>query len=187
MRVSAAAGLAVALAGLASGCQPPETSAAVARAAVLPAAAGPSVPLPSPDTAAARWAERTGPARLVYGTPGERVLMVLECLAPATPAARLRIRREAPADAGAAALLALIGNGTIGRFPVDAVPTSGSAVWQGEASAFAPGWDAFAGEREVTATVPGAGLVRFNPSPLPRQLVEACRGPTLPAAPADRG
>ena len=30
--------------------------------------------------------------------------------------------------------------------------------------------------RESTVTVPGAGLLRLNPSPLPMALVTACRG-----------
>jgi hypothetical protein len=130
--------------------------------------------------------------RLVYGEPGKPVLLALECIAPATSEARLRITRHAPADDGAGALLALIGNGRIGRFPVDATDIGGRALWQGEVSALLPGWDALKPEREATATVPGAGLVKLNPSPLPMELVTACRGeksqpadaPVPPAVPA---
>jgi hypothetical protein len=123
--------------------------------------------------------------RLVYGVPGQVVLVSLECRDGGTPNARLIITRDALADKGAGALLALIGNRIIARIAVDATPQGGKAVWQGEAAATLPGWDALAGTREATVTVPGAGLVRLNPSPLPVDLVKACRGEVRPALPAD--
>lgn len=175
------------LAGGLTGCKPPPTDAAVARVSLL-TASGPSAPLPSPDTALAVWAGTADPMRLVYGVPGEPVLMALECLDPATPAARLRITRHAPADNGAGALLALIGNGWIGRFPVDSIEVGGRTIWQGEVSAQLREWNALKPEREATATVPGAGLVKLNPSPLPMALISACReqanAPAAPATPA---
>lgn len=182
MQIKLMAGLALmgALAGAVSGCKPPPTDAAAARVPLRPAAGGPSEPLPSPDTTDALWAGTVNPLRLVYGVPGQPVLVALECLAPATPGARLRITRHAPADDGAGALLALIGRGAIGRFPVDATEVGGRLLWQGEVSALAPGWDAFKTGTEATVTVAGAGLVRLNPSPLPFQLVEACRGEQPP-------
>lgn len=183
------------LAGVMTGCKPPPTDEAVARVSLAEAAGGPSAPLPSPDTTGAIWAQGRSPLRLVYGVPGKPVLLALECLAPQSPQARIRITRHAPADSGAGALLALIGNGRIGRFEVDATPLGDKLVWQGEAPALAPEWDALKPEREATVTVPGAGLVKLNPGPLPMQLVETCRGdvepvteppapPVLPADPA---
>ena len=77
----------------------------------------------------------------------------------------------------------MIGNRYIGRFPVDATKVGGQQLWQGEAPAIAQGWNALVGPLEVTVTVPGAGLVRLNPSSLPGQLVEACRKVEAPAAP----
>jgi hypothetical protein len=178
MQSTLRAGLALigALAGTLSGCKPPPTDAATARVPLLAAAGGPSEPLPSPDTTGALWASTANPMRLVYGVPGQPVLVALECLAPAGPDARLRITRHAPADDGAAALLALIGRGAIGRFPVDATDVGGRILWQGDVPAIAQGWDAFKSTNEATVTVAGAGLVRLNPSPLPFQLVETCRG-----------
>lgn len=179
--------------GLAA-CKPPPSDAAVARVSLLAPARGPSQPLPSPDTAGAVWAGTDNPLRLVYGKPGQPVLLAIECVAPASPEARLKITRHAPADSGATALLALIGNGWIGRFPVDATTIGGRVLWQGEVPAAAREWDALKPVREATVTVPGAGLVRLNPSPLPMALVTACRGkaekadpgaaPALPAGPA---
>ena len=157
-------------------CKPPPTDAAVARAAILPAAGGPSAPLASPDTTEAVWAQSGKPMRLVYGVPGQPVLVALECLNPAAPDARLRITRHAPADSGAGALLALIGNGAIGRIPVDAAEAGGRVLWQGEHAAIDPVWEPLAGPREMTVTVPGAGLVRINPGEQPWELLTQCRG-----------
>lgn len=184
MRGAILAGLA--LAGALGGCKPPPTDAAVARVSLRTPTSGPSEPLPSPDTTGAAWASTDNPQRLVYGVPGQPVLLALECLGPASADAKLRITRHAPADSGAAALLALIGNGWIGRFPVDATQIGGRVMWQGDVPAAQREWDALKPEREATATVPGAGLVRLNPSPLPMALVTACRGkPDAPALPAD--
>lgn len=165
-----------ALAGGLAGCKPPPTDAAVARVSLLGPAKGPSEPIPSPDVTGAVWANTANPLRLVYGVPGKPVLLALECLAPGTLDARLRITRHAPADEGAAALLALIGNGWIGRFPVDATMISGKSLWQGDVPAAEREWDALKPEREATVTVPGAGLLRLNPGPLPMALVATCRG-----------
>lgn len=177
-----AAGLAVLML---PGCKPPPTDAAVARAANLPVASGPSTPLPSPDTTDAVWANGGNALRLVYGVPGQPVLVAIECVGGGSADPRLRITRHARADKDAGGLLAVIGNRRIGRFAVDATMVDGQRMWQGEAPAKAAGWDALGGQREATATVPGAGLVKLNPSPLPMQLVEACRTSALPARSAD--
>lgn len=180
MRARGLATLAVLTALALPGCKPPPADASSARAANLPAPSGPSEPLPSPEIEGAVWAMSARPARLVYGIPGKPVLVALECLDAGTAEARLRITRHAPADRGAGALLAVIGNGYIGRFEVDATTIGAARMWQGEATARAQGWNALDGLREATVTVPGAGLVRLNPSTLPGQLIEACRLPALP-------
>ncbi|QDH34348.1 hypothetical protein [Porphyrobacter sp. YT40] len=170
-------------AGLLGGCKPPPTDAAMARVSLVTSASGPSAPLASPDTTGAIWSTTDKALRLVYGVPGQPVMISLECHAPGTADAALTITRHAPADSGAAALLALIGNGRIGRFPVDATEVGGRVLWQGEVSAARPEWDALKPEREATVTVPGAGLVRLNPSPLPMALVSTCRGAPPEIAP----
>lgn len=52
-------------------------------------------------------------------------------------------------------------------------------------------WNALKPAREATVTVPGAGLLKLNASPLPMALVEACRADfrtaPLPRLPADPG
>ena len=169
----------VVAAGLA-GCRPPPTDSDTARAATIVNLNAPSAPQPSPDTTGALWSLSTQQeGRIIYGIPGKPALLALECLSAGEGApARLRIARYAPADKGAGALLALIGNGAIGRLEVDAVKQGARQIWQGEAPADHPGWEPLGGPREITATVPGAGLVRLNPSPLPMALLEACRTPS---------
>jgi hypothetical protein len=176
---------ALALASGVAGCKPPPTDAAAARAATVAPVRTASAPLPSPDTTGAIWTQSGAPLRLVYGIPGKPVLIALECLRPGAPTAQIRITRHAPADIGAGALMAVIGNRMIGRFEVDATAIAGRVLWQGEAAASDPGWEALTGDREATVTVPGAGLVMLNPSPLPRQLVTACRSPQMPGVPED--
>ncbi len=169
------------LTALAAGCKPPPTDSDTARAATIINLQAPSAPHPSPDTTGAVWSPSgRQQGRIVYGIPGEPVLLALDCLA-ATPAqpATIRIARYAPADKDAGALLALIGNGAIGRIAVDATRQGQRQIWQGEAPADSIGWEPLAGPREITATVPGAGLVRLNPSALPMTFLEACRNPAL--------
>ncbi|WP_066532882.1 hypothetical protein [Erythrobacter sp. CCH5-A1] len=189
-RFLAASLAAAALSATLPGCKPPPTDSAAARVSLLAPEGGPSEPLASPDVTGAVWASTANPLRLVYGIPGKPVLLALECLDAKAPEARLRITRHAPADPGASAILALIGNGYIGRFPVDAASVKGQRVWEGEAPALTSEWDALKPEREATVTVPGAGLLKLNPSPLPMALVDACRSeptsappPLAPAAP----
>ena len=176
----------LALAGALAGCERSADNPAAARVALDDAASGPSEPLPSPDTTGALWAASDKqPGRLVYGVPGEAVLVSLECADAATPGARIIITRHAPADAGAGALLALIGNRMVARVPVDATQQGGKRVWQGAAPAALEQWDALADPVDATVTVPGAGIVRLNASTLPVELVSACRGPEQPSPPED--
>ncbi len=164
--------LAAVLVAALAGCKPPPTDSAVSRVSLVAPASGPSEPLPSPDVTGAVWAATPNPLRLVYGVPGKPVLLAIECLEPAAPTARLKITRQSPADPGASALLALIGNGYIGRFPVDAANVKGQSLWQGEAPAIVKEWDALKPE---------------NPSPLPMALVTMCRGNLSPEPPAAPG
>jgi hypothetical protein len=157
-------------------CKPPPSDSDIARAATIISLRGPSAPLPSPDTTNALWSpSASNQDRIVYGVPGEPVLLALECLRAGNTPPAIRITRHAHADKGAGALLALIGNGAIGRIEVDATPNGKRSIWQGEAPANHPGWEPLNGPRELTATVPGAGLVAINPSDLPMQFLEACR------------
>lgn len=166
--------LAIGVAGLV-GCKPPPTDAEIGRDAPEEAPAYASEPLPSPDTQGGLWATSPkSPQRIVYGIPGEPALMALTCLA-GDGLPRVQITRMSPADEGAGALLALIGNGHIGRMEVDAIEVAGRSVWQGTTLAADPALEPLAGPRQLTATIPGAGMVTLNPSPLPMAFLEDCR------------
>lgn len=158
-----------------AGCKPPPTDADLRRAMPEAEPVFASDPLPSPETEGAVWTFSTlNEARLIYGIPGQPALMSLECLDDSN-LPQLQITRISPADEGAGAMLALVGNGHIGRMEVDAVETGGRIVWQGNVAASDTAWEPLAGPRQLTATVPGAGMVTLNPSPLPGRMIEACR------------
>ncbi len=157
-------------------CKPPPTDADLSRDMPQTAPTFASDPLPSPDTEGAIWAASpTSEGRIIYGIPGDPALLALECMAGQGELAALQITRLSPADENAGALLAMVGNGHIGRMEVDAREVNGQVVWQGEEVAADILWESLAGPRQLTATVPGAGMVTLNPSPLPGLLIEACR------------
>lgn len=135
-----------------------------------------SDPLPSPETEGAVWARsQRVEGRIIYGVPGEPALLALECERDDPTAPTLTITRISPADEGAGALLALVGNGHIGRIAVDATEVNGRLIWLGEASALDEVWEPLAGPRELIATVPGAGMVTLNSSALPAIMIATCR------------
>ena len=165
----------LAIAALAA-CKPPATDADMARGdAPLAEARGPSDPLPSPDAEGAIWAPSKQPQRILYGKPGEVPLMALACQHEPGKAPRLLITRFAPADEGAGAYLALIGNSHIARVPVDSVEVDGAHIWQGSMSLDDPDIEVLTGRREIGATLPGAGRLVLNPGEGPVQLIEECR------------
>lgn len=161
--------------GAASSCKPLPTGADRARRSPEPEPTYASAPLPSPDTTGAVWTvSEKDKQRILYGVPGEPALMALACMDQSdTP--RVAITRMSPADEGAGALLAFVGNGHIGRIEVDALQVSGQSVWQGEIPASDPALEPLTGPRQFTATIPGAGMVTFNPSRVPMQWLERCR------------
>lgn len=138
-----------------------------------------SEPLPSPDTEGAIWALSSEDMRIIYGTPGEPALLALACLDNGGKSRIMRITRMSPADEGAGAFMAIIGNGAIGRIEVDATEIGNRHYWQGELAAVDTRWEPLSGPRQVTVTVPGAGMVTLNASDMPRSLLSACRNPPL--------
>ena len=157
-------------------CKPPPTDAELRRDLPEAELTFASDPLPSPDTEGAVWAPSPqAEARVIYGIPGEPALLALECVDADGELPQLQITRLSPADEGASALLALVGNGHIGRIAVDARKIGGRIVWQGEKDAADLVWEPLAGPRALGATVPGAGRIELNPSQLPGALIETCR------------
>ena len=170
----------LALAMLAA-CKPPASDEAFARTMVTRAINGPSQPLASPDSKAAIWSAGSTPGRILYGQPGAAPWLALACETVGKEA-MIRISRLAPADEGAGAMLALIGNGHRARLAVDAVWDGQQRIWEGRIAALDPALDVLTGRREVTATVPGAGEVRINPGSAPGELIRQCRDSSvLPA------
>lgn len=169
-------------------CKPPPTDAEMRRDLPEADLTFASEPIPSPDTEDALWAPSPqAEARVIYGIPGEPALLALECMDADGELPQLQITRLSPADEGASALLALVGNGHIGRIAVDARKSGQRLVWQGEADAAELVWEPLAGPRALGATVPGAGRVELNPSDVPGALIERCRfGPDAePEAPQE--
>jgi len=158
------------LVGIAA-CKPPPTDADMQREmpSVAPSFASPGID--SPPSEGALWAESSQPGRIIYGIPGEPIQVALKCANET-----IEITRFAKADSGAQALLAMVGNGNIGRMKVDAVEQDSGRVWQGSEIASSDVWEALAGPRQLTLTVPGAGMVTLNPSALPSAFVATCRG-----------
>jgi len=156
---------------LVSACKPPPTDADMAREIPRTAQGVASEPIASPDSEGAFWAQSTTPGRLIYGQAGQPPQLALACANDT-----LTITRNAPADRDAQALLALVGNGHIGRIPVDAAEINGRRVWQGQAPAVDDLWEPLAGPRQLIVTVPGAGTVTLNPSTMPMALIAECRG-----------
>ncbi|QYJ06676.1 hypothetical protein [Qipengyuania flava] len=164
---------------LLSACKPPAADDYVERARIDRSSEGPSDPIDSPDTSRAIWAAASEGERLLYGNPGERPFFAIECVTErAEPV--IAYTRFARADPHAKAVLALIGNSHVARFKIDAARIGDIWRWDGEAPALDPRWDVLTGTREVEATVPGAGSVILNPSPLPGTLVEDCRAIAAP-------
>ena len=153
-------------------CKPPPTDEDILRALPEGSPVFASDPLPSPDIEGAVWAPSATKGRILYGKAGEPPLVALACLEGTSV---LRLTRMSPADEGAQALAAIIGNGHIGRIEVDATKVNDQIVWQGDLDANSLKWEPLAGPRELTLTVPGAGLVKLNASGMPGNVIDNCR------------
>lgn len=169
-----------------AGCKPPAADHYVERIAIAERQA-PSPPIASPDSTGAVWAPSAqNPGRLLYGKPGNPPLFALECRVSRGTAA-LVYTRYALADRDAQAILALIGNGHVERFKIDAARDGSAWLWRGSADPRDDRLDVLTGSHRVEATVPGAGSLILNASPLPGELIRQCRArspqPATPATP----
>lgn len=179
MRIRAALALLSYLGLLA--CNPPAADRYVARVGMGERDA-PSAPIESPDTEGAVWVPSAqGTDRLIYGIPGSPALFALECTRK-KGAATIVYTRFAEADPRAKAILALIGNGYVTRLKIDATREDGDWLWRGSEPALSRNFEGLTGSRQVEATVPGAGSVILNASPLPGELIDRCRAQVPPRA-----
>lgn len=159
---------------LLAGCKPPPTDANIAGGEPT-ALEGPSEPIDSPNTEGAIWAQSRTAGRLIYGIPGEPSLLAVACIQGEGAPAAIRLTRYAEADAEAQAFVALIGNGHVARIPINATESDGAWLWETTAPADSPDWEVLTGRRDVAVTIPGAGRLVLNPSPLPGELIDTCR------------
>ncbi|MFN2101253.1 hypothetical protein [Altererythrobacter sp. MF3-039] len=165
----------LALAITLAGCQPPAAENYVDRKpASDQKSAQASAPLPSPDAQGAVWAEAASAQRLLYGKPGEQPLFALACI-EADGGEHVQFTRYAPADEGAKAFMALIGNGHVARLKVDATEMGEATLWQGSTPVGNDRLEVLTGRNAVEATIPGAGTLRLNASNAPARLIDACR------------
>ncbi|MCR2833203.1 hypothetical protein [Parerythrobacter lacustris] len=156
-------------------CQPPASENYSERAPDIPHREAPSVPIDSPDTTTAIWSPGKTANRLLYGSPGRPPLLVLVCLGE-RGRSNVTITRFVEADPEAGAIMALIGNGHRARLPIASVWNGRGWLWEARYPAELPDLDVFTGQRAIDLTLPGAGKLVLNPSPLPGRLVERCRG-----------
>lgn len=162
-------------------CKPPPTDEVDARGEIVENVQMASKPITSPDSENAIWgASSLKPDRLIYGNPGEPPMLAIECESE-NGQQLVRITRYAPADEGAKAMMALIGNGHRSRLKVDATAAGEAFVWEGAFPAGEPQLDALTGRRSVTVTIPGAGMITLNASGRPGELIETCRARGEPA------
>lgn len=162
-------------------CKPPAADDYVQRIELADVRGGPRAPLPDPDVAGAIWAPVEGGVRLLYGRSGETPMLALECTGhDAAPS--IELTRYVQADLQSKALMALIGNNHIARLPVDAQWNGKAWLWVGRYPADDPDLAVFAGEDEVELTIPGAGSLMLNASPLPELLIGDCAAPIDPQA-----
>ena len=131
-------------------------------------------PLPSPDTAGARWTVTNDDQAIAFGRAGAAPWLTLACDLREAPATLTLIRHVA-ARPGQKALLPVIGNGTISRFKVDAALGGGEWRWEGEFLAGDPQFDVFTGPLELEATLPGGGTQKIAGSRIPGEFVNWCR------------
>lgn len=130
----------------------------------------------------AQWQPAAG--RLVFGIPGQAPLLSVGCERDPTGAALVRLVRITRAEAGARALVALIGNGRIARLPLNALASGEAGRWEGVIRAADPRLDVLKGGNALEVTLPGGGTLKLPASAEPRRLLDACRagdrGPDLP-------
>lgn len=147
---------------------------AVQRIALGESRAGPTV-VGSPDTAGAQWAVRDGGSEIIFAKAGEPPFLTIRCEAGETARPGLRIVRHAPADPGAKALFALIGNGRVARIEIDARREGESWRWEAALPAADERLAVLDGGGAVEATLPGAGTINLAGSALPGELLARCR------------
>lgn len=165
---------AIALALLLSACQQQADEPPPQRVAFGDASRALLKPLDSPDTSKARWEVDANGQSIHFGHASEAPLMTLDCRIDEKPP-QMRIIRHVRARPGQGALFPVIGNGMRSRFLVDAKLESGEWLWEGTVTARDPMLDVFTGPRDLTATLPGGGMLEIAGSRIPGEFITWCR------------
>ena len=166
---------------LLAACQPPPTDDSADRGAMIGPEEGIIDPIESPDVEGAIWSPTSEPGRLLYGKPGQTPLAALHCRTE-DGVRTIEITRFVITDKDAKAIQVLIGNGHSERLPIEAVWNGRAWIWQATWPGTTSDLESLTGPREVEWTIPGAGSLILNPSPLPGRLIARCRGLSLPAS-----
>ncbi len=164
--------VALVLAATLASCDPPAPREAAKPGVMQATRDRPSAPIESPDTKGAIWAGGERDA-LLYGKPGEPPLLSLVCHSRA----RLDIMRHAPADAGAKALMAMLGAKGNARLPVDSVTNGETSLWLGQYRLDNRELDVLTSSGPIEVTIPGAGSLILNASDKPGDFLTECRAP----------
>ncbi len=137
-------------------------------------AAMPRVMEQSPDTSQAFWQVADNGQAVHFGNAGAPPLLSLVCRPTENPP-ELSVIRHLSALPGQGALFPVIGNGMRSRFLVDATLADGEWRWEAQLMAADPSLDVFTGPREMTATLPGGGMLEIGGSRIPGEFITWCR------------
>mgnify|MGYP000436379744 CR=1 FL=1 len=136
---------------------------------------------PSPDTSSAGWTVSEDGQAIRFGNMGEPPFLTLACNVEAAPPEFIIIR-HARAWPGQSALFPVLGNGISSRFLVDAKLSDGEWHWEGRLPADDPKLDVFSGTRDITATLPGRGMLELGGGRIRGEFLEWCRAGGRPEA-----
>jgi hypothetical protein len=138
---------------------------------------------PLPNSLGARWHVSADGKGIELARPAGKPFLTLHCTIAVGARPQLAVIRHARSEPGAKALFAVLGNGVVSRVKLDAkLARDEGWRWEGTYPADAPVLDVFTGQREIEATLPGAGMLKIGGSPLPREFIQWCRrnGEKLP-------
>lgn len=111
----------------------------------------------------------------LYGLPGARALIAIECEGRSEGTPQLIVTRYAPAERGAEAVFAIQGNRRILRVPMRAVSLKkGESAWRGSVPVADERVQVFLGEGQIAATLPGAGRLVGPSMGAARAGIDAC-------------
>ena len=174
---------------LLAACGPAETAPVVPTGSVrvtLPAEG--SAPAPAFDPrrtvgaggeAQGNWTLLADGRTALYGLPGTKALVAVECEGRSEGTPQLIVTRYARATRGAEAVFAIQGNRYILRVPVRAVRLrAGESAWRGTVPAADERTQVFLGEGEIAATLPGGGRLVMPALGDARGGIELCRAST---------